>query len=245
MSCRVLRSISGLAVPVIVLLSASQQHLLDTIEVDATDLSGILLGVSEGGKILIDVDGGGSGWFVDATPGRNEEFALRQGELAARRFSPAAGRMDLLTVVEHEMGHVAGFDHDIAGDGGLMSDALAAGVRRLPGVFPSLLAGSGNRAGSNGLDGQALATLLAEMSAQSGPNRQRPEDVTPAPVVGGERHGDFLNFGDRRNIAGGPRADRLTDFLNFSRNTASGDKAPGGKVRSALAEFSRRFGHLK
>jgi hypothetical protein len=40
--------------------------------------------------------------------------------------------MDLLTVVLHEMGHLAG-RHDVAGsgtDGGLMSTLLAAGVRR-------------------------------------------------------------------------------------------------------------------
>ena len=40
--------------------------------------------------------------------------------------------MDLLTVVLHEMGHLAG-QHDVAGsgtDGSLMSSLLAAGVRR-------------------------------------------------------------------------------------------------------------------
>ncbi|MFL5337504.1 MAG: matrixin family metalloprotease, partial [Geminicoccaceae bacterium] len=53
------------------------------------------------------------GWFVDASPWDNEEFAGHGngGELLAAPSSPAFGRADLLTVVLHELGHVLGLGH--------------------------------------------------------------------------------------------------------------------------------------
>ena len=37
--------------------------------------------------------------------------------------------MDLLTVLEHELGHLLGFDHQ---ETGVMEDTLAAGTRKTP-----------------------------------------------------------------------------------------------------------------
>ena len=71
------------------------------------------------------------GWFVDATPGGDEEFALRDGRLQAIDASLADERVDLLTVVAHELGHVLGLDDLDAGEE-LMAGALSPGVRRLP-----------------------------------------------------------------------------------------------------------------
>ena len=42
----------------------------------------------------------------------------------------AAGRVDLLSVVTHELGHVLGYDHDDPFD--VMGATLSLGVRRLP-----------------------------------------------------------------------------------------------------------------
>jgi hypothetical protein len=76
----------------------------------------------------------GSGWFVDPTPLRDEEFGVGTpgSPLTALPGTAAAGRMDLLTAVPHVMGHLAGRpDLGTAGHGGdLMADTLALGARR-------------------------------------------------------------------------------------------------------------------
>src|SRR5262249_41362547 len=64
--------------------------------------------------ILIDPTAAGHGWFVNPSP-------------TAR---PAQGRVDLLTVVEHEMGNVLGLPETKVND--IMGEFLPVGVRRLP-----------------------------------------------------------------------------------------------------------------
>src|SRR5207253_4771870 len=44
--------------------------------------------------------------------------------------NPAYGKVDLLTVVAHELGHVLGYED--AGSEGLMAEYLGTGVRRVP-----------------------------------------------------------------------------------------------------------------
>src|SRR5207245_10903049 len=90
------------------------------------------------GTVLIDVNAGGFGWFIDPTPANDAEFAGtgHPGDLKATAGSPAAGRMDLLTVVMHELGHVLGLA-DLTGPRDaydLMAERLNPGERRLPGV---------------------------------------------------------------------------------------------------------------
>jgi hypothetical protein len=86
-------------------------------------------------RVLIDIDAAGHGWFVDVTLGEDEEFSAGRGE----PISAIEGRMDLLTVVLHEMGHLTGHDHDAEG---LMAASLSAGVRHtdaLDALFGSVL----------------------------------------------------------------------------------------------------------
>src|SRR5204863_8404462 len=87
-----------------------------------------------GGMVVtLDATAAGHGWFVDPTPGDDSEFALAGGvEGRAPAGSAAAGRMDLLTVVDHELGHVLGLDDLSASSGDVMDVSLAEGVRRLP-----------------------------------------------------------------------------------------------------------------
>ena len=100
------------------------------------DLPGNLLGQAQGNTIQIDVDAAGQGWFVDATPWDNSEFvAAGNGSgLAAVSGSAAAGRVDLLTVILHELGHLAGLKHAAEGrDGRNAVGRHAAAAARRPG----------------------------------------------------------------------------------------------------------------
>jgi hypothetical protein len=105
-------------------------HLLQSVTFQIADLPGTLLGQALGRTILIDRDAAGFGWFVDRTPWADEEYSgfSTTGGLLAVAGGPADQRMDLLTVVMHELGHMLGYDHS---DTGLMQPTLAAGVRSL------------------------------------------------------------------------------------------------------------------
>src|SRR5690606_29851225 len=105
-------------------------------DVAITDLDGLQLGFSGYGTILIDRDAAGHGWFVDPTPWANEEFdALGGGVMVAMEGSDASSRVDLLTVLLHELGHAATLTHADHGDVlGLMAETLGLAERRLPGL---------------------------------------------------------------------------------------------------------------
>jgi hypothetical protein len=114
-------------------LTDAQMALLQTVELQIGDL-GSRLGVASGSLIVIDDDGAGWGWFVDATPWEDSEYQSNGNRLTAGAGSEAAGRMDLLTVVLHELGHRLGLldltDNEEEDD--LMYWALGTGARRLP-----------------------------------------------------------------------------------------------------------------
>jgi hypothetical protein len=103
---------------------------LGSVTFQIADLPGTLLGQTLGTTILIDRDAAGFGWFVDRTPWADEEYSglSTVAGLLAIAGGPADQRMDLLTVVMHELGHVLGYDHS---DSGLMQPTLSAGVRSL------------------------------------------------------------------------------------------------------------------
>jgi ribosomal protein S16 len=106
-------------------LSASDQAALARVKFIVADLSGSKLGLADGDTIYIDKDAAGHGWFVDATPSQDEEFAN------GRAVDPRAiDGIDLLTVVEHELGHILGKADVDASLNELMSETLSEGVRR-------------------------------------------------------------------------------------------------------------------
>ena len=110
-------------------------ELLSEVSVQIADLPGLTLGLASTGLVRIDVDAAGYGWFIDTTPFDNSEFdQLESGEFETIDSGPAAGRMDLFTVVMHEVGHFLGLEdldpsehpHE------LMTATIGPGVRRLP-----------------------------------------------------------------------------------------------------------------
>ena len=93
---------------------------LSGMTVQVRNLGGTTLGLASGNTIWLDDNAAGWGWFVDSTLGNSSEFS-RAGNQGERN------RMDLLTVVMHEIGHLLGQDHT---DDGVMAETLAASVRR-------------------------------------------------------------------------------------------------------------------
>ena len=85
-----------------------------TVELD--DLPSGQLGAAFGHTVTLDTDANGAGWYAD-------------------RATPSAGRVDLLTVLAHEVGHLLGYDHSALADD-LMAATLPAGTRRLPDLGP-------------------------------------------------------------------------------------------------------------
>ena len=114
--------------------SAAQVAAMRAVDFSVVDMAGIYVGASTNGVIQIDSDGAGLGWFVDSTPGDDGEFSGSGTRLTAEAGGAAEGRLDLLTVLMHELGHQIGlgdhYDRDDTDD--LMFGYANVGERRLP-----------------------------------------------------------------------------------------------------------------
>ena len=107
---------------------AEQTHIQPpAFDVHVTDLPGGQLGLAWGHTIALDVNASGHGWLSDSTWERPESFLSG--------YVPASDRMDLLTVVSHELGHLLGYKHD-TDLRDVMAATLSIGTRRLPGIAP-------------------------------------------------------------------------------------------------------------
>ncbi len=110
-------------------LDAARLDLLRHATVTIADLGGPYLGLADASAraVRIDDDAAGWSWFVDPTPRDDAEFRT-PGDLRVR------GRMDLLSAVSHELGHLIGLDddHDAGHAADVMGDSLIAGTRRTP-----------------------------------------------------------------------------------------------------------------
>jgi hypothetical protein len=102
---------------------------LGVIDVRIANLGGATLGQASGHTIWLDDNAASWGWFVDKTPWDDAEF-IRKGNQGEQ------GRMDLLTVLTHEVGHLLGKEHEA---GGVMQETLAPGTRLAPHGGPGWL----------------------------------------------------------------------------------------------------------
>ena len=92
-----------------------------------SDLPRRQLGETEGNVIYRGTNAAGNDWFIVSTPASNQEFTPSANGQQLQAVDPRAlDRIDLSTVMEHELGQIAGVgDLDVVSDD-LMSGLLAA-----------------------------------------------------------------------------------------------------------------------
>ncbi|QDT82004.1 putative outer membrane protein PmpB precursor [Gimesia maris] len=112
-------------------LTAAQNAKLAQVDIEIVDLPEGVLSNTVHGTIYIDVNAAGYGWFVDDTPDDHSEFyATGPYTLVSVPYatSNVLGKIDLWTVILHELGHLLGYDH---AEDGAMQESLAPSERRL------------------------------------------------------------------------------------------------------------------
>jgi hypothetical protein len=213
-------------------LDAAQLAALRSLTLQVSDLPWLTLGDYGEGRVWIDADAGGHGWFVDQTPGDDSEFASQQGTLLAVS-GPAAGRMDLLTVVMHELGHAAGLDH---AETGFMAEELAAGVR----LAPAVSAQPGRNAAPTIASNSVFNELFANVPLPSTP-------AADTPVINWQGSA----FGSSKKTIPASDSTWMTDFVK-NLGLSEAERNPNAQIKltvpaatlKVVSDAARRIGAL-
>lgn len=115
-------------------LTPEQDAALHSVVFVVEDLPPGYLGEATPGVVIVDSNAAGNSWFIDSTPDDDAEFAGVGSGLQAITGGSAAGHVDALTVIMHELGHQLGLaDTYAAADAAsIMFGWLQLGERRLP-----------------------------------------------------------------------------------------------------------------
>ncbi len=145
-------------------VSPSELSRLRQVQFQVVNLPDAELGMEDGVTVWIDENAAGNGWYVNPAPEDSQSFGGNGpgGESIAAATSPASERMDLLTVVAHELGHLLGLGDDAGDD--LMGEYLPAGTRRLPAAPFS--------------NSSAMVAALSTTTAQGGTTSAAPMTAT-------------------------------------------------------------------
>ncbi len=143
-------------------LNALGVRQLEQVNVEVADLGGNILGLEDPGLILINQTAAGYGWYTATSQASNQALGVAGagGQRLASTASPAAGKVDLLTVLEHELGHVIGLG-DNGRNGDLLDMTLGLGMRRSPTAADMAALAPALRAAAPGLVPSLAANLLS------------------------------------------------------------------------------------
>ncbi len=149
-------------------LTGEGVQLLERSTVLVADLGSNVLGLEAAGVIWINQTAAGHGWYVYRTSTADQSLGTTGpgGERLAAAGTAAAGQVALLTVLEHELGHVLGLqDNNQAGD--LMDTTLGLGESRgvsaadMSALAPALRMGAASAGGQSGIPGAAASATAA------------------------------------------------------------------------------------
>ncbi len=148
-------------------LTPEQAAALHSVTFVVEDLPPGYLGEATPGVVIVDSNAAGNSWFIDTTPDDDSEFTGVGSDLNAIAGSGAAGRVDALSVIMHELGHQLGLaDTYAAADAAsVMFGWLQQGERRLPTEGQALGADPNYLVWENGPDFLFGSTLLGTLPA--------------------------------------------------------------------------------
>ncbi|OYX96107.1 MAG: hypothetical protein B7Y74_02345, partial [Novosphingobium sp. 35-62-5] len=172
---------------------ANLDNVFAGITFEVRDLGDNALASFDDGLLTIDDDASGFGWFIDLSPADSSEYTAggKAHLFEALSGSGAQGRVDLLTVVMHELGHAVGLE-DIAAtlEPRLMSATLRLGERR---VYSELDAAPAPAVPTTpAADPMVLLTGAALPASGSGVQTFSTLSASGAPVTSALTNGDFV-----------------------------------------------------